>query len=144
MRLSDLDTRIATRQGGRTAGGGDRPWGFGNLAPGPCLPHGSAQLGPNTDTGRSCGYDPTRPIRGFAQIHVCGTGGPGKYGNRLENGRDLVLRNPTAGTGRDYLHGARWNGVELTSGMIPHTTLAQGGVLEFTTGKVPRAWGDLA
>jgi putative alpha-1,2-mannosidase len=63
---------------------------------------------------------------------------------RLENGRDLVLRNPTAGTGRDYLHGARWNGVELTSGMIPHTTLAQGGVLEFTMGKEPRAWGDLA
>jgi predicted alpha-1,2-mannosidase len=63
---------------------------------------------------------------------------------RLENGRDLVLRNPTAGTGRDYLHGARWNGVELTSGMIPHTTLAQGGVLEFTMGNEPRAWGDLA
>jgi predicted alpha-1,2-mannosidase len=83
MNLNQLDTRIATREAGTTARGANRPWGFGNIAPGPCLPHGSAHPGPNTDRGRSNGYDPTRPIRGFAQIHVSGTGGPGKYGNFL-------------------------------------------------------------
>ena len=83
MNLLSLDTRIATHEGGTTARGATRPWGFGNIAPGPCLPHGSAHPGPNTDRSRSNGYDPTRPIRGFAQIHVSGTGGPGKYGNFL-------------------------------------------------------------
>jgi putative alpha-1,2-mannosidase len=78
MNLNRIDTRIATRDVGAT-----RPWGFGNIATGPCLPHGSAHPGPNTDRGRSNGYDPTRSIRGFAQIHVSGTGGPGKYGNFL-------------------------------------------------------------
>jgi len=83
MNLNQLDTRIATREAGTTARGATRPWGFGNIAPGPSLPHGSAHPGPNTDRVWSNGYDPTRPIRGFAQIHVSGTGGPGKYGNFL-------------------------------------------------------------
>jgi predicted alpha-1,2-mannosidase len=83
MDLNRFDTRLATRATGVTARSATRPWGFGNIAPGPCLPHGSAHPGPNTDCGRSNGYDPTRPIRGFAQIHVSGTGGSGKYGNFL-------------------------------------------------------------
>ena len=83
MNLDQIDTRIATRDSGITARDATRPWGFGNIAPGPCLPHGSAHPGPNTDRGRSNGYDPTRPIRGFAQIHVSGTGSSGKYGNFL-------------------------------------------------------------
>lgn len=83
MNLNQIDTRIATREAGTTAHGATRPWGFGNIAPGPCLPHGSAHPGPNTDRGRSNGYDPARPIRGFAQIHVSGTGSSGKYGNFL-------------------------------------------------------------
>ncbi len=83
MNLNQLDTRIAIREAGTTARGATRPWGFGNSAPGACLPHGAAHPGPNTDRGRSNGYDPTRPIRGFAQIHVSGTGGPGQYGNFL-------------------------------------------------------------
>lgn len=36
MNLSRLDTRIATRDAGTTARGATRPWGFGNIAPGPC------------------------------------------------------------------------------------------------------------
>lgn len=84
---ADVDTRYATRREGSTGDGptlhGRRPWGFGNYVPGPCLPHGSIHPSPDTARSRSGGYDPGEPVRGFAQLHVSGTGGPGKYGTIL-------------------------------------------------------------
>lgn len=82
-----VDTRYATRRQGTTGDGptlhGKRPWGFGNYVPGPCWPHGSIHPSPDTASARTGGYDPGEPIRGFSQLHVSGTGGPGKYGTIL-------------------------------------------------------------
>jgi predicted alpha-1,2-mannosidase len=63
------------------------PWmgvrGVGNTYPGPQLPWGSVNPGPDTEAGYTAGYNPKRKIRGFSQLHVSGTGGPGKYGQFL-------------------------------------------------------------
>jgi predicted alpha-1,2-mannosidase len=45
------------------------------------VPFGFASAGPDMTSGPSSGYDPTKPILGFSQTHVSGTGGAGKYGN---------------------------------------------------------------
>lgn len=50
---------------------------------GPIMPFGSIYPGPDTAEGDSAGYRFDRPIRGFSQTHVSGTGGGGKYGNFL-------------------------------------------------------------
>lgn len=55
----------------------------GGTFPGPIMPFGSIYPGPDTAEGDSAGYRFDRPIRGFSQTHVSGTGGGGKYGNFL-------------------------------------------------------------
>lgn len=45
-----------------------------NCVIGPRLPYGSINPSPFTENGSMDGYDPQSPIRGFAQMHVSGTG----------------------------------------------------------------------
>ena len=45
-----------------------------NCVIGPELPYGSINPSPFTENGSMDGYDPKSPIRGFAQLHVSGTG----------------------------------------------------------------------
>ena len=45
-----------------------------NCVVGPRLPYGSIYPSPQTENGNTDGYDPASPIRGFAQMHVSGTG----------------------------------------------------------------------
>lgn len=45
-----------------------------NCVIGPELPYGSINPSPFTENGSMDGYDPESPIRGFAQLHVSGTG----------------------------------------------------------------------
>ena len=63
------------------------PWmgviGQGSTSLGPQLPWGSVNPGPDTNDGHTDGYTPNNRIRGFSQLHVTGTGGPGKYGQFL-------------------------------------------------------------
>lgn len=63
------------------------PWmgvkGVGNTVPGPQVPWGSVNPSPDTEAGYTGGYNPNKKIRGFSQLHVSGTGGPGKYGQFL-------------------------------------------------------------
>ena len=49
---------------------------------GPQLPHGSVNPSPETPNGGMGGYKPGEPVRGFAQLHVTGTGWS-KYGQFL-------------------------------------------------------------
>ncbi len=53
-----------------------------NCVIGPQLPYGSINPSPQTKDGDHDGYHPQRPIRGFAQLNVSGTGW-GKYGHFL-------------------------------------------------------------
>lgn len=53
-----------------------------NCVIGPQLPFASINPSPQTPNGGHDGYHPERPIRGFGQLHVSGTGW-GKYGNFL-------------------------------------------------------------
>jgi len=57
--------------------------GKGNTVIGPQLPWGSIHPSPDTPEGNTDGYNPGKKIRGFSQLHVTGTGGPGKYGQFL-------------------------------------------------------------
>lgn len=56
--------------------------GGSNCVIGPQVPHGSVNPSPDTPDGSHDGYHPDRPIRGFSQLHVSGTGW-GQYGNML-------------------------------------------------------------
>jgi predicted alpha-1,2-mannosidase len=56
--------------------------GAGNCVIGPALPFASVHPSPDTPDGDNDGYHPDRPIRGFSQTHVSGTGF-GQYGNIL-------------------------------------------------------------
>ncbi|MFD2285830.1 alpha-mannosidase [Pedobacter petrophilus] len=53
-----------------------------NCIIGPQLPYASISPSPQTIDGDHDGYHPNRPIRGFGQLHVSGTGW-GKYGHFL-------------------------------------------------------------
>ncbi len=53
-----------------------------NCVIGPQMPFGSVNPSPDTPDGQHDGYHPERPIRGFSQLHVSGTGW-GKYGQIL-------------------------------------------------------------
>ena len=55
----------------------------GNTVIGPQMPWGSIHPSPDTPDGYTDGYNPANKIRGFSQLHVTGTGGPGKYGQFL-------------------------------------------------------------
>ncbi len=63
------------------------PWmgvkGVGNTVLGPQVPWGSVNPSPDTEAGYTAGYNPDKKIRGFSQMLVSGTGGPGKYGQFL-------------------------------------------------------------
>lgn len=71
--------------------------GNSNCVVGPQIPHGSINPSPQTNHGGHGGYKENQPIRGFAQLHVSGTGW-GRYGqlllspqrgfNPVENGHD--------------------------------------------------------
>lgn len=55
--------------------------GGGNCLIGPYLPLGLARPGPDSEPPQPTnGFDPTRPITGFSQMHVSGTGGASRYG----------------------------------------------------------------
>ena len=55
----------------------------GHVVVGPCYPFGMVKPSPDVQ-GRNPGWgDISMPIRGFAQLHVSGTGGSPKYGNVL-------------------------------------------------------------
>ena len=56
--------------------------GASNCVIGPMLPYGSINPSPQSEKGTSDGYKPSKPIRGFGQLHVSGTGWP-TYGNFL-------------------------------------------------------------
>ena len=53
-----------------------------NCVIGPQIPFGTINPSPETPEGGQGGYSPGKPLRGFAQIHVSGTGW-GKYGHFL-------------------------------------------------------------
>ncbi|WP_107823765.1 GH92 family glycosyl hydrolase [Mangrovibacterium marinum] len=57
--------------------------GLGNVFIGPSCPYGMVKPGPDNDVASNSGYaaDPAKPIYGFSQLHVSGTGGGPKYGN---------------------------------------------------------------
>jgi len=57
--------------------------GKGNVFIGPSCPFGMVKPGPDCDRSSNSGYSPdtTRPVYGFSQVHVSGTGGGPKYGN---------------------------------------------------------------
>ncbi|WP_318200748.1 GH92 family glycosyl hydrolase [Streptomyces sp. SCL15-4] len=59
----------------------------------------------------------------------------------LENGRDLVVRAPRNSAKNVYVQGVRFNGRPWTSTSLPHSLLAKGGVLDFSMGPRPSAWG---
>lgn len=56
--------------------------GNSNCVIGPQLPHGSINPSPQTAHGGHGGYKEDQPVRGFAQLHVSGTGW-GRYGQIL-------------------------------------------------------------
>lgn len=57
--------------------------GEGNVFIGPSRPFGMIKPGPDCNKGANSGYSPdsTKPVYGFSQVHVSGTGGGPKYGN---------------------------------------------------------------
>ena len=57
--------------------------GDGNVVIGPSCPFGMVKPGPDYSLFANAGYSPdtTRPLLGFSQVHVSGTGGGAKYGN---------------------------------------------------------------
>ncbi|MFF5532094.1 GH92 family glycosyl hydrolase [Streptomyces cinerochromogenes] len=59
----------------------------------------------------------------------------------LENGRDLVIRAPKNSARNVYVQGVRFNGLPWTSTSLPHSLLSKGGVLDFSMGAEPSAWG---
>ncbi|MFE0516470.1 GH92 family glycosyl hydrolase, partial [Streptomyces sp. NPDC058964] len=60
----------------------------------------------------------------------------------LENGRDLVIRAPGNSAKNVYVQGLTVNGRPWTSTSLPHSLLAEGGVLDFRMGPKPSAWGS--
>lgn len=71
-----------------------------NCVVGPMLPYGSINPSPQTYDGRSDGYNPSQPIRGFGQLHVSGTGWP-TYGNFLISAQTGLETSPE---GHDSAH----------------------------------------
>lgn len=89
-----------------------------NCVIGPQLPFGSINPSPHTPNGGHDGYTINEPIRGFAQLHVSGTGW-GKYGqvflspqvgfNHEETGHDSEKRNESANAYEYSVELARYN-----------------------------------
>jgi predicted alpha-1,2-mannosidase len=59
----------------------------------------------------------------------------------LENGRDLVVKAPRNSAQNVYVQGLKVNGRTWTSTSLPHSLLAEGGVLDFDMGSKPSSWG---
>jgi predicted alpha-1,2-mannosidase len=59
----------------------------------------------------------------------------------LENGRELVVKAPDNSAKNVYVQGLKVNGRAWTKTSLPHSLLAQGGVLEFDMGPRPSSWG---
>ncbi|GGV71622.1 GH92 family glycosyl hydrolase [Streptomyces thermoviolaceus] len=59
----------------------------------------------------------------------------------LENGRDLVISAPKNSAKNVYVQGVRFDGKAWNSTSLPHSLLAEGGVLQFDMGPRPSAWG---
>jgi predicted alpha-1,2-mannosidase len=59
--------------------------GDGNVFVGPSSPFGMVKPGPDCNISSNSGYSPdlAKPVYGFSQVHVSGTGGGPKYGNIL-------------------------------------------------------------
>ncbi|KJD34723.1 alpha-mannosidase [Tamlana nanhaiensis] len=57
--------------------------GLGNVFIGPSCPYGMSKPGPDNALHANSGYstNDAKPIYGFSQVHVSGTGGGAKYGN---------------------------------------------------------------
>ncbi len=57
--------------------------GDGNVFIGPSCPYGMIKPGPDINKNANSGYSPDmdKPVYGFSQVHVSGTGGGAKYGN---------------------------------------------------------------
>jgi len=57
--------------------------GEGNVFIGPSYPYGMIKPGPDCSVNSNSGYlpDQSKPVYGFSQVHVSGTGGGPKYGN---------------------------------------------------------------
>lgn len=60
----------------------------------------------------------------------------------LENGRDLVVKAPKNSTKNVYVQGLKVNGRTWTKTSLPHSLLEKGGVLDFSMGSKPSAWGS--
>src|SRR5215213_3324683 len=71
---SYVDPFVGVDKDGNTVPGAAVPFGFSNPSP---------DTVPNPDPGRydTSGYESDKPIIGFSQTHVSGTGGESKYGN---------------------------------------------------------------
>ncbi|GHE01538.1 GH92 family glycosyl hydrolase [Streptomyces alanosinicus] len=59
----------------------------------------------------------------------------------LENGRDLVVKAPRNSARNVYVQGVTFDGRPWNSTSLPHSLLSKGGVLEFSMGAEPSAWG---
>ncbi len=72
--VSYVDPFVGVDAGGNTVPGAAVPFGFANPSP---------DTVPNTDPNHwdTSGYESDKPIIGFSQTHVSGTGGESKYGN---------------------------------------------------------------
>ena len=56
--------------------------GGGNVLPGPCLPFSLVRINPVVELPQpTSGYQTGKPLIGFVQTNVSGTGGGGRYGN---------------------------------------------------------------
>ena len=124
--------------------------GGGNVFPGPSLPFGFAQPGPDTGPGSSAGgYKFNKPISGFSQQHISGMGGPtlGQFSlmpvtGAVADPSDIVSSGKSAETAAPGYYTvtlAPWNvQVELTAsqrvGFHRHT---------FPAGSTPRVFVDV-
>lgn len=72
--ISYVDPFVGVDAGGNTVPGAAVPFGFANPSP---------DTVPNLDPNRfdTSGYESDKPIIGFSQTHVSGSGGESKYGN---------------------------------------------------------------
>ncbi|MFE2042638.1 GH92 family glycosyl hydrolase [Streptomyces sp. NPDC059477] len=59
----------------------------------------------------------------------------------LENGRELVVKAPKNSAKNVYVQGLKVNGKAWNSTALPHSVIAEGGVLEFDMGSKPSKWG---
>src|SRR5215210_1441322 len=71
---SYVDPFVGADGGGNTVPGAAVPFGFANPSP-------DTAPDPDPNSWATSGYESDRPIIGFSQTHVSGTGGESKYGN---------------------------------------------------------------